>query len=213
MSSAAAKIQGMATSIAIDVQRSHRCCGIDFEATSTADGVLIRYNEDGAQDHLFANTGVVVTNPVSAFSSPTAVRHRLRTDASCCSATTSILDSFETVSVVARYLDGRRTRYFFRSFGTWIESNRRTLQASAMLIDSANRFAHRRRGPPLTPTFTIERLDTAGLLDDVLRSGRHRNGARFTSVVLAVQICNGTAMAISLSPTTDSMRVIGGISF
>ncbi len=154
------EIYGIAASIAIDSKDRIVAAG-STSGGSTSGGVLIRYNEDGAQDHLFAHTGVVVTNPFGFFSS-TAVRID--------SAGRIVLlgndidpDSFETVSVVERYLaDGELDASFGGLEPGLSEST--DVEASALLIDSANNLLIA-GAATADSTFAIERLDDTGLLD------------------------------------------------
>ena len=154
------EVDAAVKSLAIDAKDRIVAFGYT-QGGSTAGGVLVRYNVDGTQDHGFAHTGIVTMNPFGNFSA-----NGVRVDSA---GRIVILGqdtdpaSFETVSVVARYLDDGEVDMTFGNTGAGFSESADML-ANSMLLDNADDVLIGGAAAE-DSTFTIERFDSTGSLD------------------------------------------------
>jgi len=154
------EIDAAVKSLAIDAKDRIVAFGYT-EGGSAAGGVLVRYNEDGTQDHGFAHTGVVTMNPYGNFAASTVRMDsvgRILILGQDIDPTT-----LTTVSIVERYLDdGELDTAFGNTASGFSESP--DILANSMQLDSADDVLV--GGAAFDDfTFTTERFDSTGALD------------------------------------------------
>jgi uncharacterized delta-60 repeat protein len=160
------ELDSAATSIAIDSKDRIVAAGYSLGG-STEGGVLVRYNEDGTQDHGFAHTGIVSLNPYGNF-----IANKVRVDSA---GRVVVLGrdidptSFMPVSIVARYLDNGEPDATFGNAEPGF-SVAADIGANSLLLDAADDVLI---GGAANDDFTltVERFDATGQLDASFGTG------------------------------------------
>ena len=153
-------IVNVATSVAVDAEDRVVAGGYMLDGIASA-SAIVRYREDGTQDHSFGGTGVVTLSPYGAFKASS-----VRIDSAgrvVVLGSDFDISSFASVSVVARYLDDGTPD---SSFGNAMPgvSAVSDIGANALLIDGSNNLLI--AGEVLgDSTFGVERLDSSGTPD------------------------------------------------
>lgn len=152
------EVQGMASSIAIDASDRIVAVGRSM-GSSSSDGVLLRYREDGSLDHSFAKTMIRMTGVYGNFY-PTSVA--IDSHGQIIVAGNDVDPSTGlAVTLVSRYSDDGEQDI---SFGVGGFASNADLQVTQMILDESD--ATILGGTENTDaTFALTRIDSTGTLD------------------------------------------------